>query len=468
MHVYKMGNRTPELIICSFLVASLLVIHFFTDLLRASLAGSYALDVTLSQLIESQSSEYAWLLKLLVNCFGYSCVFVPGYLIYKYVQRTNYLERGNKTFLHTAINMCITGNSNYESVDVIHLASSSSSGAAMERDRPSKRTSSQEAVQLLWCFGGLMVSYLTWGVLQEKIMTQHYQNFAGESAKFKDSQFLVFANRMLAFFVALGYLQWQPATTRHRAPLYKYSYASFSNIMSAWFQYEALKFVNFPTQVLAKSCKIIPVMLMGKIMSKAKYESYEYVTALLISLGMIFFMTGSADSNKASGVTTLTGIFLLSMYMIFDSFTANWQGSLFKSYGMTSIQMMCGVNLFSTIFTGASLSMQGGFMDSLAFATEHPKFVFDMVILSICSAVGQLFIYHTIDVFGPVVFTIIMTVRQAVAIMLSCFIYQHSITMLGIFGVLIVFAAIFLRVYCNQQLRAKRKRAEANKPKTAV
>ncbi|EDW15030.1 adenosine 3'-phospho 5'-phosphosulfate transporter 1 [Drosophila mojavensis] len=469
MHVYKMGNRTPELIICSFLVASLLVIHFFTDLLRASLAGSYALDVTLSQLIESQSSEYAWLLKLLVNCFGYSCVFVPGYLIYKYVQRTNYLERGNKTFLHTAINMCITGNSNYESVDVIHLASSSSSsGAAMERDRPSKRTSSQEAVQLLWCFGGLMVSYLTWGVLQEKIMTQHYQNFAGESAKFKDSQFLVFANRMLAFFVALGYLQWQPATTRHRAPLYKYSYASFSNIMSAWFQYEALKFVNFPTQVLAKSCKIIPVMLMGKIMSKAKYESYEYVTALLISLGMIFFMTGSADSNKASGVTTLTGIFLLSMYMIFDSFTANWQGSLFKSYGMTSIQMMCGVNLFSTIFTGASLSMQGGFMDSLAFATEHPKFVFDMVILSICSAVGQLFIYHTIDVFGPVVFTIIMTVRQAVAIMLSCFIYQHSITMLGIFGVLIVFAAIFLRVYCNQQLRAKRKRAEASKPKTAV
>lgn len=35
-----------------------------------------------------------------------------------------------------------------------------------------------------------------------------------------------------------------------------------------------------------------------------------------------------------------------------------------------------------------------------------------MVVLSICSAVGQLFIYHTIDVFGPVVFTIIMTLRQ--------------------------------------------------------
>lgn len=358
------------LLFSSFIVISLLVIHFFSDLLRVSLGGDYLADMTLSQLVEAQSTDYAWLLKLLVNCFGYSCVFVPGYLIYKYVQRTGYLERGNKSFLHTAVNMCITGNSSYDSVDVIHMGGSSSSGGgAVERER-SKRTSSQEAVQLFWCFGGLMVSYLTWGVLQEKIMTQSYFNFAGQSSKFKDSQFLVFANRLLAFFVALTYLQWQPSPTRHRAPLYKYSYASFSNIMSAWFQYEALKFVNFPTQVLAKSCKIIPVMLMGKIMSKAKYESYEYLTALLISLGMIFFMSGSSDSSKASGVTTLTGIFLLSMYMVFDSFTANWQGSLFKSYGMSSLQMMCGVNLFSSIFTGASLSMQGGFMDSLAFATE--------------------------------------------------------------------------------------------------
>ncbi|EDV42096.2 uncharacterized protein Dana_GF17812 [Drosophila ananassae] len=464
MDVFKM--RVPELVICSFIVVSLLVIHFFSDLLRASLGGHYSQDVTLSQLVEAQSSDYAWLLKLLVNCFGYSCVFVPGYLIYKYVARTNYLERGNKTCLYRAVNMCITGSSSYDQLEP--LGSSTADKERPAASTPPKRTSSQEAVQLMWCFGGLMVSYLTWGVLQEKIMTQHYLNFAGESSKFKDSQFLVFANRLLAFLVALAYLQWQPSPVRHRAPLYKYSYASFSNIMSAWFQYEALKFVNFPTQVLAKSCKIIPVMLMGKIMSKAKYESYEYATALLISLGMIFFLGGSSDSTKASGVTTLTGIFLLSMYMVFDSFTANWQGSLFKSYGMTSLQMMCGVNLFSSIFTGASLSMQGGFMDSLAFATEHPKFVFDMVVLSICSAVGQLFIYHTIDVFGPVVFTIIMTLRQAVAIMLSCFIYQHSISVLGFFGVLIVFVAIFLRVYCNQRMRALRKRAEANKPKMAV
>lgn len=48
-------------------------------------------------------------------------------------------------------------------------------------------------------------------------------------------------------------------------------------------------------QVLSKSCKVIPVMLMGKVISRNKYELYEYVTAVLISVGMVLFMFGSHD-----------------------------------------------------------------------------------------------------------------------------------------------------------------------------
>lgn len=241
------------------------------------------------------------------------------------------------------------------------------------------RTQAKEYILGAYCFFGLMVSYLLWGLLQEKIITQEYLNSDGKKAFFRDSQFLVFANRCLAFIIACGYLFMKPQT-RHRAPLYKYSYASFSNIMSAWFQYEALKFVNFPTQVLAKSCKIIPVMLMGKVVSRTKYEFYEYLTAVLISLGMVFFLMGSANGSYTSSITTMTGVLLLTLYMTFDSFTSNWQNDLFKSYQMTSIQMMCGVNLFSTLFTAASLAIQGGFMESLNFASE----VFHNIITKAC------------------------------------------------------------------------------------
>lgn len=247
-----------------------------------------------------------------------------------------------------------------------------------------KHITSQECLKLTWCFSGLMMSYLTWGVLQEKIMTQRYYNYGnGQYSHFTNSQYLVFANRLLAFLMSLLALQYQRVTIgRHQAPLYKYSYASLSNILSAWFQYEALKYVNFPTQVLAKSCKIIPVMLMGRLVSRTRYECYEYFTALLISLGMVLFMIGSTDTNSTSHINsetlTATGFLLLAMYMLFDSFTANWQDSLFREYRVTPLQMMCGVNLFSTLFTAASLNLQGGFMESFQFIIDvsHP-FIFD-------------------------------------------------------------------------------------------
>jgi adenosine 3'-phospho 5'-phosphosulfate transporter B2 len=50
-------------------------------------------------------------------------------------------------------------------------------------------------------------------------------------------------------------------------------------------------------------------MVMGKIVSRKKYEYYEYVTAVLISLGMAFFMLGSADDHKGNTTTCLNIMF---------------------------------------------------------------------------------------------------------------------------------------------------------------
>ena len=53
-------------------------------------------------------------------------------------------------------------------------------------------------------------------------------------------------------------------------------------------------------------------MIMGKVVSARKYETYEYVVALLISVGMTLFLFGSqADRADDSSVTTFTGVILL-------------------------------------------------------------------------------------------------------------------------------------------------------------
>jgi adenosine 3'-phospho 5'-phosphosulfate transporter B2 len=348
--------------------------------------------------------------------------------------------------------MCVFGNADEQS----NLEEGGISSQPVTQKK--EQTSVQNAMLLAFCFFGLQGSYLTWGVLQERIMTHEYgvtdTNKTG--VKFKNSQFLVFMNRILAFVIACLVILFthQP---RHKPPLYRYSYASFSNIMSSWFQYEALKFVSFPTQVLAKASKIIPVMLMGKIVSGKSYDWYEYFTALMISAGVGMFLLTNTENKHAETVTTISGVILLVGYMVFDSFTSNWQGEMFRQYKMSSIQAMAGVNLFSCLLTMTTLLEQGGFLEAVHFMITYPVFMFHVCLLSICSATGQLFIFYTISQFGPVTFIIIMTMRQAFAILLSCIIYHHPVSVVGGIGVFVVFIALSMKIYCGLQKKATQK-----------
>lgn len=112
------------------------------------------------------------------------------------------------------------------------------------------------------------------------------------------------------------------------------------------------------------------LIFLGKIINRTKYGFHEYLAAIMISFGMILFLTGSADESKLSPTTTLTGLFLLVLYLLFDSFTSNWQDYLTKNYSISSIQMMAGVNTFSTLLTATSLFVQGGFLISIDFAIQ--------------------------------------------------------------------------------------------------
>lgn len=116
-------------------------------------------------------------------------------------------------------------------------------------------------LKLFGCFVGLQTSYILWGISQENLMTKEYR-----MGRFKSSAFCVFANRFLALFVALCIVlvrKYNSPTPLKEAPFYSYAPSSVSNSLSSWAQYEALKHVSFPLQVLSKSCKLIPVMLVS-------------------------------------------------------------------------------------------------------------------------------------------------------------------------------------------------------------
>ena len=94
------------------------------------------------------------------------------------------------------------------------------------------------------------MSYLTWGVMQERIMTTKMNPTPlVPDGMFPSATFCVFSNRFLAIIVAAVVCMRLYGTVETPAPLWYYTPCALSNTISSWGQYAALKYVSFPLQV---------------------------------------------------------------------------------------------------------------------------------------------------------------------------------------------------------------------------
>jgi adenosine 3'-phospho 5'-phosphosulfate transporter B2 len=310
-------------------------------------------------------------------------------------------------------------------------------------------TKKQVLTRLLTVAIGLNLSFLGAGILQERMLTQPYN---GEY--FTSSYGLVFLNRLGGFIIsALLFYFTKPSPTN--AIVYEFSYPSVSNMLSSWCQYEALKYVSFPTQMLFKCFKLVPIMVMGKFLGNKSYPAYDYAVAVMIGFGIATFMVSTEDMNfgmDSMGAPetwsgTLCGIMLLFFFLAFDSFTGQWQSRMFHRHeDLTPAHMMLMVNTFSLVFSFITLVHTKEFESFMLFVLRHSNMHAHVVAFSVCNTIGQIFIFQTIRSFGAVVFAIVMNTRIILSILASCAIYSHSVSSQGFFGLFIVFASVGYRI----------------------
>lgn len=316
----------------------------------------------------------------------------------------------------------------------------------------------KQAFKFIMCFCGLQISYLTWGYMQELIMTTEFHPTKRvPSGKFPSAAFCVFSNRFLAVLVALVCVRIRKGAffANNKAPLIAFTPCALSNTMSSWSQYASLKYVSFPVQTVFKSSKIIPVMIMGKLLKGTNYPFSQYVEAFLITLGVAIFSIMSKSSDKDTQTEVIGLVFMLS-YVTFDSFTSQWQDRVYQEYGRPNVdqyQMMLGVNTSAIIITTAGLIVTGDFPIVWEFLLANPVAFKYNVITAITSASGQLCIFYTIKEFGPIVFTIIMTTRQMFSICLSAIIFNHAISWKAGVGAVLVFGVIFYQIKRKYEAR---------------
>ncbi|KAL7436957.1 hypothetical protein ACHAXM_005430 [Skeletonema potamos] len=344
------------------------------------------------------------------------------------------------------------GNNNKESSDekLASLRRRQSSSFLFDYNQESE-SKLRVYTNLAICAVMLNLTFVSWGLLQERMLTRRYPRLTGEY--FTYSYALVFTNRFWTLVMSgLMMIYFKPRTSRTTI-IYEYSFPSISNMLSSWCQYEALRYVSFPAVTIFKAFKLAPVMVMGKLLGNHSYPQYEYVAAIFIGVGIAMFMTSTdeltfdLDVHGEHTSAKWTGVMLLLFYLFFDSFTSQWQSRMFKSHrDLSMIELMFATSAFSTVLSFITLVHDGMLWPAFDFIRRHSEIQLHFFVFSICSTVGQLFIFYTIKNFGAVVFAIIMTTRVLISIAFSVFLYGHNVTATGFFGLVIVVACVGYRI----------------------
>lgn len=208
-----------------------------------------------------------------------------------------------------------------------------------------------------------------------------------------------------------------PAVIPSRRILAPLALVAVTSSLASPFGYASLAHIDYITFLLAKSCKLLPVMLLHITVFRRRYPLYKYLVVAAVTAGVAVFTLHSGKKHNASKLSedanVAWGMLLLGINLLFDGLTNSTQDHIFQAFQPYSgPQMMCANNMMSTLVTGLYLvgspylvatglgewfgmdvtGSAGEMGAALDFMRRYPAVWKDVLGFAACGAVGQVFI----------------------------------------------------------------------------
>ncbi|CAN1243674.1 UDP-galactose/UDP-glucose transporter 2 [Linum perenne] len=182
--------------------------------------------------------------------------------------------------------------------------------------------------QFLICSSGFFFGYLVNGVCEEYVYNR---------LQFSYGWYFTF----IQGFVYLALIYLQGFTIKQMVNPWK-TYVKLSVVLmgSHGLTKGSLAFLNYPAQIMFKSTKVLPVMVMGAFIPglRRKYPLHEYVSALLLVVGLILFTLADAQTSPNFSVI---GVVMICGALVLDSLMGNLQEAIFTMNPDTTQVLRC-------------------------------------------------------------------------------------------------------------------------------
>lgn len=346
---------------------------------------------------------------------------------------------------------------------------------------------------LLWnrlLYANMRHYSLSWAVLQERITTTPY----GPTNSPEKFTYSIFLNTIQSTFAAsTGYIYLLTSTPKGalvpsifptRSVLFPLILVAVTSSLASPFGYASLAHIDYITFILAKSCKLLPVMFLHLTIFRKSYPLYKYLVVALVTAGVAVFTLHHPSSSKKSSKTSSSawGLLLLGINLLFDGLTNSTQDHIFATYRPYSgPQMMVAQNLLSTLLTtaymllspilatyplastiGLSSTNANEFFAAIGFIRRNPAVGNAILGFAACGAIGQIFIYYTLSHFSSLLLVTVTVTRKMLTMMLSVMWFGHRLSGMQWVGVGLVFGGVGAEGIIQRREKAAKEQAKRN------
>mmetsp|Transcript_6814 Transcript_6814/g.13873 ORF Transcript_6814/g.13873 Transcript_6814/m.13873 type:complete len:361 (-) Transcript_6814:318-1400(-) len=319
-----------------------------------------------------------------------------------------------------------------------------------------------DALRLLVVASGICCSYWFYGFLQEKLITKSRLG----------ATFMLVIQSVANILVASVWQNIQSASPATKAttqqkqeqalnhPLLFLTSSCYVGAMIG--SNESLRFVPYPVAVLAKSCKLIPTMVMGSLIERRKYSAEQWMAAICISAGIALFnhsrMPGSSFSSSPSSKADeenhyWKGMILLCVSLGMDGFLCAFQGMLKRPGSKknqqrppTAVETMMYINVYAFCLLLPLAIASGQWGEGVRLLKQNEQLRLNIAVLNCVVSIGQIFIFLSISWYSSLVTTTITTTRKFFTILFSVLHFGHSFTAGQWASVLMVFGGLYLSI----------------------
>ncbi|AQL09942.1 UDP-galactose/UDP-glucose transporter 4 [Zea mays] len=323
--------------------------------------------------------------------------------------------------------------------------------------------------QFMICSSGFFFGYLVNGICEEYVYNR---------LQFSYGWYFTFVQG----FVYLALIRLQGFTVKQMVNPWR-TYVRLSAVLmgSNGLTKGSLAFLNYPAQIMFKSTKVnflpsflsthdlfeipscililqvLPVMVMGAFIPglRRKYAFQEYVSAVMLVVGLILFTLADAQTSPNF---SMAGVAMVSGALVMDAFLGNLQEAIFKmNPDTTQMEMLFCSTVVGLPFLAVPMVLTGELVTAWTSCSQHLYVYAVLVLEAMATFVGQVSVLSLIALFGAATTAMVTTARKAVTLLLSYLIFTKPLTEQHATGLLLITMGIVIKLLPENKERRPRR-----------